>query len=79
LRPSAKTPCRSEFPDAPHERDGKDDWGSERQIEAQNLFFEEVQKVLSVKPGPEEMVAEGLRVAKKTLMSLEARNPAKEG
>lgn len=68
-----------EFPDPPHERDGKDDWGSDRQIEAQSLFFEEVQKILSpedfaaleaycLKAGPEEMVAEGLRIAKKTLL-----------
>lgn len=66
------------FPDPPHERDGKDDWGSERQIEAQNAFTDAVNDLLTpaeanayddycLKATVEEFIEEGLRlVALKT-------------
>lgn len=54
---------------------GGDDWGSERQIEAQNLFFQELEQVLPadqfgelekwcLKATTEEMLDEGLRYAR---------------
>ncbi len=60
------------FPEG-RERDGGDDWGSERQVAAQNLFFEEVEKLLPagdfaaletfcLKADVDEMIDEALRV-----------------
>ena len=66
------------FPDPPHERDGRDDWGSQRQIDAQNAFTDAVGELLTpkewaaydhfcLKASTEEIVEEGLRlVATKT-------------
>lgn len=47
LRRAADAFPVSVFPAPPHERDGGDDWGSERQIEAENGFFEALQKFIS--------------------------------
>jgi hypothetical protein len=66
------------FPDPPHERDGGDDSGSKRQIDAQNEFTDAVIDLLTteeanayddycLKATVEEIVEEGLRlVALKT-------------
>jgi hypothetical protein len=66
------------FPDPPHERDGGDDWGSKRQIDAQNRFTDAVIDVLSpeaaiayddycLKATTEEIIEEGLRLVKAAL------------
>ena len=61
-----------QLPDQPA---GTDDWGSERQIDAQNLFFQELEQILPadrfaeldtwcLKATTEEMLDEGLRYAR---------------
>lgn len=61
-----------QLPDQPA---GMDDWGSERQINAQNLFFRELEQILPsdrfseleawcLKATTEEMLDEGLRYAR---------------
>jgi hypothetical protein len=61
------------FPDPPHERDGGDDWGSARQIDAQNAFTDAVVDLLTpeevnayddycLKATVDEIVEEGLRL-----------------
>jgi hypothetical protein len=66
------------FPDPPHERDGGDDWGSARQVDAQNEFTDAVIALLTpeeiaayddycLKATVKEIIEEGLRlVALKT-------------
>jgi hypothetical protein len=61
------------FPEG-YERDGKDDWGSERQIDAQNEFTDAVKAIVTPeawdaydsychKANVDEMVDEGIRIA----------------
>jgi hypothetical protein len=54
------------FPDGNRERDGGDDWGSERQIAAENDFFDALDLFLTGKLVPEEERAFAAFCAKAT-------------